>query len=255
MNWRIAVLALVLLVPLSAAAAAERTLVFAAASMKDAVETLAQTFGEESGHDIVVSVASSGTLARQIEAGAPADIYISANPAWMEYLAERDLVDAASRDNLAGNRLVAVGSRHGDHDQAALETDAILKADHVAMGDPLHVPAGHYARQALDSLGLWETLGRKAVYGENVRVSLALAARNEVSYAIVYASDAALRDDLQILYSFPTNSHEPIAYAAALTPAADAQAGAFYQYLFSEAAEAVFASFGFVAPGDNGSGS
>ena len=254
MNWRTAVFALALLVPPSAAATAEPTLVFAAASMKDAVEELARAFGAESGQKIVVSVASSGTLARQIEAGAPADIYLAADPAWMDYLAERDLIDAASRNNLTGNRLVAVASGEGGHENGTVATDTILNAGRMAMGDPLHVPAGHYAKQALTALGLWETVGKNAAYGENVRVSLALAARNEVAYAIVYASDAKLRDDLLIVYSFPADSHDPIAYAAALTPSAGDQAKAFYYHLFSEAAAEVFAAFGFAPLGGDGAG-
>lgn len=253
MNWRMAIFVLVLLWPFSAAAA-ERTLVFAAASMKDVVEELARTFGKASGQEIVISVASSGTLARQIEAGAPADIYLAANPDWMGYLAERDLIDSSSRENLIGNRLVAVASEKGGHDEATFETEAILEAERIAMGDPVHVPAGAYAQQALTSLGLWETLARKAVFGENVRVSLALAARNEVAYAIVYESDAQLRDDLRVLYSFPYDTHEPIAYAAALTPEAGDQAGAFYKYLFSPEAEDIFVSYGFTPLGGRESG-
>ncbi|MEM9106191.1 MAG: molybdate ABC transporter substrate-binding protein [Pseudomonadota bacterium] len=253
MKWRTATLVLALLCPLSAAAA-ERTLVFAAASMKDVVEDLARAYSEDSGQEVVLSAASSGTLARQIEAGAPADIFLAANPDWMGYLEDRDLIDSSSRENLIGNRLVAVASLNGGHDKAALESEAILKADRIAMGDPIHVPAGVYAKQALTSLGLWEILGAKAVFGENVRVSLALAARNEVAYAIVYESDARLRDDLIVLYSFPHDTHEPIAYAAALTPDAGEQAKSFYRFLFSPEAQEVFVSYGFTPMESNGSG-
>jgi molybdate transport system substrate-binding protein len=255
MNWRIAACVVALLVPLSAAAAAERTLVFAAASMKDAVEVLARRYSEESGHDIVVSVASSGILARQIEAGAPADIYLAADPAWMDYLTERDRIDSSSRENLVGNSLVAVTSSGNGAAEERRETEAVLAADRFAMGDPAHVPAGHYARQALTALGLWEDLSGKAVYGENVRVSLALAARGEVDYAIVYASDARMRDDLVVVYSFPADTHEPIAYAAALTPPAGKEAKDFFAFLFSEAAGEVLASFGFDPLGNSGSDS
>ncbi len=255
MIWRIAAVLLALAVPLSVANAADRTLVFAAASMKDAVEALARTYSEESGHEIVVSVASSGTLARQIEAGAPADIYIAANPEWMDYLEERDLIASDSRENLVGNTLVAVASQHGGHTPEQVETEAILKTDRLAMGDPGHVPAGYYARQALMDLGLWDGLRTKAVYGENVRVSLALAARGDVAYAVVYGSDATMRDDVDIIYTFPADTHDPIAYPAALTPAAGDGSKAFLEFLFSETAQEVFASFGFSLLSNSGSDS
>lgn len=245
MTWRIAAISLALLLPLSAVEAGERTLVFAAASMKDVVETLSRSFNEKTGNEIAVSFASSGTLARQIEAGAPADIYIAANPDWMGYLAERDLIDSGSRENIMGNTLVAVAPEYAGHDPETIETEAVLNADRIAMGDPGHVPAGIYARQALTDLGLWSTLQPKVVFGENVRVSMALAARGEVDYAIVYGSDAAMREDIAIIYTFPADTHEPIAYAAALTPAAGANAKAFFEFLFSEAAQEVFESFGF----------
>lgn len=244
MIWRIAAIAALLLVS-PVAHAGERTLVFAAASMKDAVEALARAYGEESGQPVIVSFASTGTLARQIEHGAPADIYIAANPDWMEYLAQNERTIPGSRENLVGNTLVAVASANAGHDQGILETEAVLSANRIAMGDPGHVPAGIYARQALTDLGLWEDLQRKAVFGENVRVSLALAARGEVDYAIVYGSDAAMHDGVEIIYTFPRDTHEPIAYAAALLPGADDDAGRFFEFLFSEAAEDVFQSFGF----------
>lgn len=255
MTWRIAAIILALAVPLSVANAADRTLVFAAASMKDAVEALARTYGEESGVEIVVSVASSGTLARQIEAGAPADIFVSANPQWMDYLDSRNLIEPASRENLAGNRLVAVSSEEGGVELKKHAPEDLLKAERFAMGDPGHVPAGHYALQALSELGLWEALQPKAVFGENVRVSLALAARGEVNYAIVYGSDALMQDNVVIVYTFPADTHEPIVYPAALTPAADEEAKAFFAFLFSTQAQDVLASFGFVLPSNSGSDS
>ncbi len=141
--------------------------------------------------------------------------------------------------------IIIQGSLTGDRDPALTETETVLKADRLAMGDPGHVPAGIYARQALNDLGLWDVLQSKAVFGENVRVSLVLAARGEVAYAIVYGSDAEMHDGIEIVYTFPSDTHDPIAYAAALTPTAGDEARAFFEFLFSDAAEEVFASFGF----------
>ena len=236
-------LLLVGLVAATKAMAADRVLVFAAASTKDAIEAVAADFHAETGTDVVVSLASSGTLARQIEAGAPADIYLPANPVWMDYLADRGLINAASRAAVAGNVLVIV--RKGS-DAATPET--LLESGRFAMGDPVHVPAGIYAREALENLGLWDDVAPNAAFGENVRVALAMAARGDVDSAIVYRSDAAMRDDLEIAYEFPEGSHLPIVYPVALTLEADDDARAFLAYLLERARAGALTRFGFSRP-------
>ena len=236
----------ILLIGLLAAPAAmstERVLVFAAASTKDAIEAMAADYRAETGTDIVVSMANSGTLARQIEAGAPADIYLPANPAWMDYLADRGLIDADSRAAVAGNVLVIV--RKGSD---ATTPKTLLGSGRFAMGDPAHVPAGIYAKEALENLDLWDAVAPNAAYGENVRVALAMAARGDVDSAIVYRSDAAMRDDLEIAYEFPEGSHLPIVYPVALTLEADNDARAFLAYLLERARDGALTRFGFSRP-------
>jgi molybdate transport system substrate-binding protein len=242
-----AIISFLLLLALSASAG-ERVLVFAAASMKDAVEFVAADYQERTGQQVVVSLASSGTLARQIEAGAPADIYLSANPDWMDYLATRDLIDLESRSIAAGNSLVLVRRANSEGGQEIATPQALLGSDRFAMGDPMHVPAGIYAKQALEALGLWNSLGKNAALGENVRVVLAMAARDDVSSAIVYRSDAAMRDDLEIAFEFPEGSHLPIHYPVALTKQADDDARAFLDYLLEKARQGALTRFGFTVP-------
>lgn len=248
---RITALFLALILLSSAAHSAERTLVFAAASMKDAVEAVARAYREQTGFPVVVSVASSGALARQIEAGAPADIFIAANPDWMDYLEDRKLIDPASRTNIAGNTLVVVA-----RDDAIAPTDdpeLFLRSGRFAMGDPAHVPAGAYTVQALNQLGLWEDLRPMAAFGENVRVAMALAARGDVAFAIVYGSDSKLSEDVAVAYTFPQETHAPIVYPAALAATAHDDAHSFYSFLRAQAANGALEPYGFTQP-DTGSG-
>lgn len=233
------------------AAAADRVLVFAAASMKDAVEAIAEEYREKTGIPVVVSLASSGILARQIEAGAPAGVFLSANPLWMRYLEERGLIEPGSRAIAAGNRLVIVRSAASQGGPETPET--LLGAGRFAMGDPVHVPAGIYARAALERLGLWESVRRNAAFGENVRVAMAMVARGDVDAAIVYRSDAMLRDDLEIAYEFRQPDHLPIVYPVALTVEADGDARAFLRYLLERARGGALTRFGFeIPPEDSG---
>lgn len=226
---------------------AEETLtVFAAASMKDAMDRAAAAFEAETGVETVVSFASSSVLARQIEAGAPADLFISANQAWMDWLGERDLIDADKRRDVAANTLVIAAPR--DVKSGKDVPDALLVKARFAMGDPSHVPAGIYAKHALESLGLWDEASGNAVFGENVRVALELAARGEVAAAIVYGSDQkAVEEDLARLYTFPAGSHDPIVYPAAPTVEASPAAAGFLDFLSGTAGQAIFAELGFSA--------
>lgn len=248
MCLRLAALFIALLVGTASTPAGGRVLVFAAASMKDAIEAIADDYEVQTGRPIVVSLASSGTLARQIEAGAPADLFLSASSDWMDYLAARELIDPRSRTIAAANSLVIV--RGFADDNAAKETtpQMLLASDRFAMGDPVHVPAGIYAKQALQSLGWWDAVRKYAAFGENVRVALAMAARGDVAAAIVYRSDAAMRADLDIVFEFPEASHLPIRYPVALTKGAAADAQAFLAFLLDQAHAGALTPFGFAAP-------
>ncbi|MCR9136515.1 MAG: molybdate ABC transporter substrate-binding protein [Alphaproteobacteria bacterium] len=247
MHLRSAVLFLAVVLSSFSAAASDRILVFAAASMKDAVEALADKYHDQTGERVVVSLASSGTLARQIEAGAPAEMFLSASPDWMDYLAARDLIDRESRAVAAGNSLVIV-QKAGDGQATSKAMPDTLQADRFAMGDPNHVPAGIYARQALRSMGMWDDVKENAAFGENVRVALAMAARGDVSGAIVYRSDAAMQNELAIVFAFPPTSHLPIRYPVALTKGAGDDARSFLSFLLEEARAGALTPFGFTVP-------
>ncbi|EKF17019.1 molybdate ABC transporter substrate-binding protein [Nitratireductor pacificus] len=223
------------------ASAADRLTLFAAASMKDAMDRAVVTYGAAGGGDVVVSFASSSVLARQIEAGAPADLFISANKDWMDYLSERDLVRSGSERVIAGNSLVIAAAEGTE----PVSDPELLLDTRFAMGDPSHVPAGKYAKTALESLGLWSKLEKNAVFGENVRVALELANRGEVKAAIVYGSDQKAAGGLARAYTFPSGSHAPVIYPAAAMKDASPEAEAFLDFLTSEAGQAIFAELGF----------
>jgi molybdate transport system substrate-binding protein len=218
--------------------------VFAAASLHEAL-TDAATAWANRGHPMPVLVfAASGTLARQIENGAPADIFISADQKWMDALASAGAIRPDSRLDLFANQLVAVGptDRHPPY------AEVLAGEGRVAIGDPDYVPAGSYARQALRAEGDWDRLGARVVRTDNVRVALALAARGEVDAAIVYKSDAAESPRVGVLRTFPGNTHDPIVYPAALTQRASPDAAAFLRFLQGPEAKALFAQRGFGRP-------
>ena len=242
------------------AASAEEITIFAAASTKDAVEEVAERYAEVGGGEVRTVFAASSALAKQIAQGAPADLYLSANPAWMDYLAERGAVDAASRVDLLGNRLVLIVPRDGDAAPAGLGElsaaalggvlDATLADDRrLAIADPSHVPAGAYAKAALAALGLWRSLAERAVRTADVRAALALVDRGEAPVGIVYGTDARISSRVRIVGWFPPDSHQPIVYPLALVagPATDA-ARRLYDHLRSEDAAAVFRAHGFLVP-------
>ncbi|MCT8992070.1 molybdate ABC transporter substrate-binding protein [Chelativorans sp. SCAU2101] len=227
------------------AQAAERITIFAAASLKEVMDQVAADFEVDTGIETAVSLAASSVLARQIEAGAPADVYISADRAWMDWLSERGAIAEDTRRTVAGNALVIAGANPlpGGADPAT-----ILREGRFAMGDPSHVPAGRYAQAALEHFGLWEMAKDRAVFGENVRVALELARRGEVEVAIVYSSDLQTAEGLSLLYTFPPEGHPPITYQAAATAQAQPAARAFLDFLSSEAGQAIFRERGFTSP-------
>ncbi len=247
---RLALLAATLmLAPAGPAAGAERLVVFAAASMSEAVETLARRFARRTGIPVAPSFAASSALARQIDSGAPADVFISANVRWRDYLAARGRIDRDSRCNLAGNRLVLIAP--GDSPLALriaprFPLAAALGDGRLALGDPDHVPAGLYGRQALQALGVWRAVESRVVRSANVRAALALVARGEAAAGVVYATDATLSEDVRIVAEFPPATHDPIVYQVARVAGADRPAvAAFLDFLASDEGRAVLAGYGF----------
>lgn len=230
------------------AAAADGTTVYAAASTTNAVTDVAAAFTKETGLVVTPSFASSSTLAKQIEEGAPAEIFISANSKWMDYLADKGLVAQASRADLLGNDLVLIAPKDSAVEAVAitetLDLAALLDGGRLAVGDPDHVPAGQYARAALEKLGLWETAEQALARQNDVRSALVLVERGEAPLGIVYSTDAAISKGVKIVGTFPADSHPPIAYPVALVKETDA-ARRFLDFMKSPAARDIFAGYGF----------
>ncbi len=223
--------------------------VFAAASTTNAVTDIANLFARQKKGRIVSSFASSSTLAKQIEYGAPANIFISADPQWMNYLQKRKMIDAATRFNLLGNHIVLIapaGKRRHVVISRGFALAAMLKGGDLAMGNPAHVPAGIYGKQALENLDIWPSVRKQVARAENVRAALALVERAEAPLGVVYATDAAITKKVQVVGVFPEDSHPPIVYPAALVTGNETPAARrFLTFLKSPAAEAVFKKYGF----------
>lgn len=225
--------------------------VFAASSLISAVTEISQRYMKASGQRVRLSFAASSALARQIAAGAPADIYLSANQDWMDYLAKRGLIDPDSRTARIGNRLVLVVPANSSVQHMpitrTLDLPKLLAPDgRIAMGDPAHVPAGTYAKHALIKLGLWTDAAPRLARLDNVRHALALVERGETPLGIVYATDAKITDKVRIAGAFPDDSHPTITYPfAILKNRRNDGVAAFYAYLTGGAGLAVFRDFGF----------
>lgn len=225
---------------------AETLTVFAAASLKNAMDELTEAWAAETGHTAAVALAGSSTLARQIEQGAPADVFISANTDWMDRLETRELVVKGTRVDLLGNALVLVA--HGPNaPQVSLNTLAeALGTDHLAMALVNAVPAGIYGKTALEHLDLWSTVQDHVVQADNVRAALAFVATGEAPFGIVYASDAVAENRVSVVARFPRDSHPPILYpAAAIKGGKERLAADFLTFLQSPAAQTVFEQQGF----------
>jgi molybdate transport system substrate-binding protein len=225
-------------------------LVFAAASLKNALDEINAQWGKETGKHAVISYAASSTLAKQIEAAAPADIFISADLDWMDYVAKRNLIKPETRKALLGNRLVLIAPRTSATRviiKQGFPLATLLKGGKLAMADTHSVPAGLYGRAALESLGVWSSVEKDVAQAENVRAALALVARGEAPYGIVYETDAASEPSVAIAGTFPENSHPPIVYPIAITAAsANPDAAAFLAYLDSVKAWPLFEKQGFM---------
>lgn len=230
-------------------AADDDLLVFAAASLQNAMEAVVEAYHSRTGVDVAVSYAGSSTLARQIESGAPADVYVSANRGWVDYLEQAGLLRPDSRVALLGNRLVLVAPEGSDIKLTiapGFDLRAALGSDYLAMANTRAVPAGIYGKQALQSLGVWKQVENHIAQAADVRTALAYVARDAAPLGIVYASDAVAEDDVQVVDTFPEHSHAPIVYPAAiLTTSTHPRAQGFIAFLQSEAAAANFKRWGF----------
>jgi molybdate transport system substrate-binding protein len=223
--------------------------IFAAASMKNALDDVNAAFSQASGIAVRASYAASSALMKQIEQGAPADVFVSADLEWMDYGAQKKLIKDDTRVNLLGNKLVLIApkdSKLGDVSIAPGFDLANLAGDgRIATGDVRAVPVGKYAKQALENLGAWTAVARKLAMTENVRAALTLVARGEAALGIVYETDAKIEPGAKIVGTFPENSHPPIVYPVAATATTHADAAAYLAFLRSQQAKAVFERYGF----------
>ncbi|WP_339708583.1 molybdate ABC transporter substrate-binding protein [uncultured Sphingosinicella sp.] len=248
----VALVLLALFGALPARAQSAAPVVLAAASLQEALGEAADAWARQRHPRPVLSFAGSSALARQVEAGAPADLFISADEAWMDHIDQRGLLASGSRRVIAGNRLVLI---------APLDSPVTLRiakgfplaralgAGRLAMADPAAVPAGRYGRAALEALGVWAVVEPRVVRSENVRAALALVERGEAPLGIVYATDAAASRKVRVVGVFPASSHPPIRYPAAQLKTAKAKdASAFLAFLGSRQARVILARHGFSVP-------
>ncbi len=238
------------------AQAGEPITIFAAASTMDAVSAVARAFEAGGGGAVRPVFAASSTLAQQIARGAPADLFLSANTAWMDELERRGAIEAETRVDLLGNALVLIApqaSRLALAIEPGFALAAALRERRLAMGDPAHVPAGGYAKAALERLGVWPEVARRAAFVGDVRAALALVDRREAAAGIVYASDARIAPRVRIVGTFPAGSHPAIVYPLAVVSGRGNPAVmALYNYLLGAEARALFQARGFSVPAGGG---
>ncbi len=226
--------------------------VFAAASLTDALQQAGAAYKHDTGHQVVFSFAASSALARQIENSSGADIFISADADWMDYLEKRGLIARGTRVDLLGNKLVLIAPAASKATLVIAPHFALagaLGAGRLALADPAFVPAGIYAKAALTKLDVWAGVAAKVAPAENVRVALAYVARGEAPLGVVYATDARIEPQVRIVAAFPDGSYPKIVYPAALTKDAKPGARAFLAYLSGPRARAIFVRYGFTPLG------
>ena len=244
---RAGLLALFLAVP--AAAMADDITVFAASSLKTALDAIAADWQAETGNSVTISYDSSAKLAKQIEQGAPADLFISASVQWMDVLSQGGLIREDSRRALLGNALILVaagGAGEPVNLEPGFDLAALVGEGKLAMGMVDSVPAGQYGKEALTRLGMWDAVAPKVVQSDSVRAALKLVAAGEASYGVVYRSDALSESGVTVVGTFPADSHAPIIYPAALTATSTLPgAAALLDALSSDAAGAIFSAQGF----------
>ncbi|MBW6424951.1 molybdate ABC transporter substrate-binding protein [Rhizobium sp. XQZ8] len=227
------------------AVAQEKVTVFAAASMKNALDNANKAWGKE----VTVSYAASGALAKQIESGAPADIFISADLDWMKYVSEKKLVKEDTKSNWLGNRLVLVAPKDAAKPveiKPGFDLASLLKGGKLAMGEPKAVPAGKYGQAALEKLGVWSSVEKSVALADSVRSALAFVSRGEAPYGIVYQTDVTADPGVAMVGKFPEDSHPPIIYPIAiLTESKSKDAPAYLEFLKSAKAAPFFEKEGF----------
>jgi molybdate transport system substrate-binding protein len=231
--------------------AAEHVTVYAAASLTDAIKDIATQYQKQKGVEVTTSFGASSTLALQIEKDAPADLFISADQEWMDYCVSKQKIANNTRHTLLGNNLVLISEKTSNIGKTDIndktQWSQLLGASKLAVGDPDHVPAGKYAKQALQSLGAWATLEPKLVKAADVRAAMALVERKEALLGIVYGSDALVSSSVIVIGTFPATSHKPIEYPVAIVKGHETAAvKAFYNYLKTSDATTIFKHYGFV---------
>jgi molybdate transport system substrate-binding protein len=224
-------------------------LVFAASSLTNVLGELSTGWTQSSGVQVKLSFAASSVLARQIEAGGKADVFISADQEWMDYLAQRGLIDKRTRRNLVGNRLVLIAPADSALElriAPGFDIAGALKGGRIATGDPDTVPVGRYARSALVSLGVWDDMADRLVRADNVRSAMMFVSRGEVPLGIVYTTDALIDRKVRIVDTFPETTHAPITYPGAALNSARPEAAAYLAYLGGPEAAATWKKYGFL---------
>jgi molybdate transport system substrate-binding protein len=224
-------------------------LVFAAASLTNVLEELSAAWKTHSSVPVKLAFAASSTLARQIEAGGGADVFVSADQEWMDYLQQRGLIQASTRTDLVGNRLVLIEPADGKSQlkiTPGFRLAEALGGGRLSTGDPETVPVGRYARSALRSLGVWGEIQDRLVRADNVRNAMMFVVRGEAPLGIVYTTDALAEPKVRIIDTFPANTHAPINYPGAVTRSARGEATAFLSYLASPEASDTWKKFGFL---------
>lgn len=243
----ISILCLQLALP-GQAAAQQRVTIFAAASMKNALDAVSAAWTQKSGIRTSISYAATSALAKQIEAGAPADVFISADAEWMDYLEERDLIQDGSRTDLLGNRIVLIAASGAASVTIAPGFDllGLLGDGRLAMASPDAVPAGRYGKAALQALGVWDVVESRVAGAENVRAALQYVSRGEAPYGIVYETDAKADPGVAVVGTFPEDTHPPVVYPVALLKEGESSASAdCLEFLKSAEAGALFEAEGF----------
>jgi molybdate transport system substrate-binding protein len=246
----IAVALLALAAAAMPASAQEKTItVFAAASMKNALDDIDAAYTARTGVKVTVSYAASSALAKQIEQGAPADVFISADTDWMDYGSQKKVIADGTRVNLLGNKLVLIAPKDSKLAQVPIgpgfDLAALAGDGRIATGDVAAVPVGKYAKAALEKLGSWDKAAPKFAMAESVRAALALVARGEAALGIVYETDAKVEPGVKIVGAFPADSHPPIIYPVAATSSAKGDPSDYLAFLRSAQAKAIFEKYGF----------
>jgi molybdate transport system substrate-binding protein len=241
--------AFITLTGLDSAEGRERIIVFSAGSTINAITEVGDLFNEQGNERCLISFAASSTLAKQIAQGAPADIFISANPKWMDYLSEKGLIETETRFDLLGNRLVLIAPVSNDSQidiTPDLDLAGLLGNERIAMGDPDHVPAGIYGKRALIALGMWDSVKDRVAPMKDVRAALVMVERKETPFGIVYSTDAFISKKVRIVDTFPETSHPPITYPVAIVAEKKSPVTKkFMSFLQSPEARVVFLKYGF----------